>query len=76
MRKNKGLTDENMKAKIIQFLNEKMPNSKNKEITIFFSDISEMDEDNNDVTSENLKKLIALAQQVDQPITQRNLPLA
>ena len=61
LRKLKGITDESVKDKIIKFLHENMPNSKNKEINIFFTNFIEMDEDNTDVTSENLKKLVALA---------------
>ena len=61
LRKVKGITDESMKDKITQFIHANMPNSKNKEINIFFTNFIEMNEDNSDITSENLKKLIALA---------------
>ena len=60
-RKLLGITDETMRNQIISFLNEKLPNSQNKEIKIFFTDIAEMEEDNTDITSENLKKIAILA---------------
>ena len=72
----KGVSDENIKNKITQYLNENFPATKNKAINICFTEISEIDEENGDVTSRNLKQIVALASQVEKPITQRNIPLS
>ena len=47
----KGITDESIRNKITQYLNENFPDTQNKVINICFTEISEIDEDNGDVTS-------------------------
>ena len=64
-----GITDESVKIKITQFLNENFPATQNKAINICFTEVNEIDENNDDITSENLKKIVTLAQQVEEPIT-------
>ena len=54
-RELKGITDESIQNKVTQFLNENFPASQNKAIKICFTEITEIDDENSDVTSENLK---------------------
>jgi len=57
-------------------LNENCPASQNKAIRICFTEVTEIDEENADVTSENMKELITLAKQTEKPITKISVPLS
>ena len=59
------LTEEGRRQEVIDMLHEECPNSKGKNIQVYFTDTMEITEEGDDKTSENITQLYALAGTMD-----------
>ena len=64
-RKKTKLSEEGRRKEVIEMLHEECPNSKGKNIQIYFTDTLEISEDGDDKTTESMTQLYALAGTMD-----------